>query len=357
MKKQNRLYPVLLGILLMLALTLAACQKQVSEETTGSTPTETTEAPSQTQEAGKTEKKDFFDKVFDTSEDAGRLTVRYLYTSTAFMMNGERVQCGDAVVYKSPEGKIMMVDCGNPAGFDEFDPQLQAMGIEKIDIFVMSHPHADHIGSFLKLAEKYPIGTVYYNGHEYASNTYQNAKAYVLEHNIPFILLKEGDSFKLGESVEVTVYNPEKGQTDDVSASYADANNGSIAMRVVYGDSSFWTAGDIYALAEERLIETYGDAIHCDIVKMNHHGNSTSNGKKFVEGMKPKAAIGLYEVIADKTVALRYSVKGALTFYNCQDGAIRIATNGDGKYDIQTQWIREIDYYGKPSADGHYTLE
>ena len=77
--------------------------------------------------------------VFDTQNDAGCLTVRYLALKETYRANDDKVNVGDCAVYTSPEGLVMMVDCSNPASFPEIDAQLKAMGVEKIDIFVMSH--------------------------------------------------------------------------------------------------------------------------------------------------------------------------------------------------------------------------
>lgn len=110
--------------------------------------------------------------VFDTQR-RGRLTVRYLALKETYRANDDKVNVGDCAVYTSPEGLVMMVDCSNPASFRRSTRSSMAMGVEKIDIFVMSHPHADHIGSFAELADNYPIGQVYMNSHEYNSGTYR----------------------------------------------------------------------------------------------------------------------------------------------------------------------------------------
>lgn len=56
---------------------------------------------------------------------------------------------------------------------------------------------------------------------------------------------------------------------------------------------------------------------------MNHHGKDTSNGKDFVQAMSPKIAVGMFDSVASRTVAMRYIAGGAEVFYNSTDGAIR----------------------------------
>ena len=137
---------------------------------------------------------------------------------------------------------------------------------------------------------------------------------------------------------------------------YLDANDGSIAMRLTYGQSSFWTSGDLYITGEQALTETYGQDIASDVVKMNHHGKDTSNGKDFVQAMSPKIAVGMFDSVASRTVAMRYIAGGAEVFYNSTDGAIRVSTAGDGVYDVQIQKIRDVAVLPDAPSEGHIVI-
>ncbi len=296
--------------------------------------------------------------VLDTSQDSGKLTARYLNTTGSRKTTDDVTYAGDCTVFTSPEGLIMVVDCSNSWNFEEIDVQLQRMGVDAIDIFVMSHPHIDHIGSFVELASKYPIGRVYKNPHEYTSGTYQNSMEKIKALNIPCETLYADDSFMFGDQVSVKVFGPEKGAEENLQAGYMDANDLSLAMRISFKDSSFWTSGDIYITKEIDLVEKYGSELDSDVMKMNHHGYDTSNRNEFIAAVSPKVAVQFHSLITNKIVAMKYSLKHkALTFYTSQDGSISIATIGDGTYEIQTQYIRQItNMYGKPSANGHYSI-
>lgn len=303
------------------------------------------------------ESADYTDQVLDSSNDAGKLTVRYLAMKETCIVNDDKVNVGDCSVYTSPEGKIMMIDCGNPVSFPEIDAYLQAMGVKEIDIFVMSHPHADHIGCFPELAEHYPIHQLYKNEQEYASGSYTQAMAAAEEYDIPVTVLHEGDTFPFGSSVEVTVFGPTEKMEQNITNMVDTTNNGSLALRIAYGDSSFWSAGDTYVPGEQSLVDSYGSAIQSDVIKMNHHGYETSNNKDYIEALSPKVAVSMHESMTSKTVALRHSTRGIETFYTCMDGTVRVSTTGDGTYDVQTQRIRTIMVCGEPAADGHYVIQ
>ncbi len=290
--------------------------------------------------------------VYYTGDDAGKLTVRFLGLRDYV----EDTYPGDCAIYTSPEGLIMMVDCGNQISYEELFPALDAMGITDIDIFVMSHPHADHIGSLAELAKHYNIKKMYKNYVDYKSDLYKGTMQVIEDLGIETEILYEGDSFKFGEFVDVQVFNPPEGQTVEMSSA-PSVNHSSIAMRLTYGESSIWTSADLYIVDEMALVKKYGDQIQSDIVKMNHHGRETSNSKDYINTLQPKIAVATQGELSSLTIMNWYRTSGAVAFHSAIDGTIRISTTGDGHYDIQTQYVRtKKNLYGTPSEDGHYVL-
>jgi len=78
------------------------------------------------------------------------------------------VEGGGGTLFVTPEGKSMLIDAGWADGnrstgakdsSDRFVDTLHSFGITKVDYFVMTHYHADHIGGFSSLFHKMPIGT------------------------------------------------------------------------------------------------------------------------------------------------------------------------------------------------------
>lgn len=345
-----------LAALLLAGSLLVSCGDAGQEEEHAASAPETASSLREEANSDHAEEADYYDLVFDTQQDEGKLTARYLYLRAVFDEGEDAVTTGDSAVYTAPDGALMLVDCGNVYGGQEVTDQLKAMGVEKIDVLVLSHPHADHVGGFATVAENFPIGQVYLNGHDYDSATYQNVKETIEELEIPCQTLAEGDCFSLGQEVEVRVYGPAPGDTEQVAGGYLDANDASIAMRLTYGASSFWTSGDLYVPGEQALVEKYGTDIASDVVKINHHGKDTSNCKDYVQTMSPKIAVGMFDSVGSRTVAMRYVAQGAEVFYNCADGAIRVSTTGDGTYDVQTQKIREVTVLPEGPALGHVVV-
>ncbi len=287
-----------------------------------------------------------------TGDDAGKLTARYIGLKE---FSGDTYP-GDCTIYTSPEGLIMMIDCGNQVSYNELFPILDEMGIKEIDIFVMSHCHVDHIGSFVELARRYPIKKLYKNYVDYTSDAYKGSMEVVNDLGIETEILYEGDSFKFGEFVDVQVFWPYEGQVIDMTDA-GSTNHSSIAMRITYGQSSFWTSGDLYLADEIELCKRYGDQISSDIVKMNHHGRETSNSRDYITVLNPKVAIAEQGALSSLTIMNWYRANGATVFHTAIDGTIRVSTTGDGTYDVQAQYVREQQkLYGTPAEDGHYII-
>ena len=290
--------------------------------------------------------------VYSTSSDKGKLTVRYI----SLRLEDGDTYAGDCAIYTSPEGLVMMIDCGNQVSYRELIPVLDELGISKIDIFVMSHPHIDHIGSFCEIADHCEIGKVYRNYLEYSSATFARSMKKIEEKGIAMEILHEGDSFMFGNDVSVEVFWPYTGQTVNMDNA-SDTNHSSIAMKITYGESTFWTAGDLYTADEVVLAERYGDRMQCDVMKMNHHGKDTSSSKAFISAVKPLVAVSTQSQFSSITVTNTFRASGATVFHTCFDGTVMVSTTGDGHYEVQTQYIREQKkLYGLPSEDGHYSI-
>ena len=67
-------------------------------------------------------------------------------------------------------------------------------------------------------------------------------------------------------------------------------NNTSIVLRVGYGNTSVLLTGDAEQEAERELLG-WGNRLNADVLKVGHHGASTSSGEAFVQAVYPEIAI------------------------------------------------------------------
>ena len=280
---------------------------------------------------------DRYAEVFDVSGDAGALTLRFLWLGP----QTQEDKPGDCMIITSPEGKVMVLDAGHPQAVDYVTQALDAMGVTRIDYLVASHPHIDHIGGFPTLMERYEIGALYTSPLTYEKSSYY--RAYMdaaAAHGIERIVLSEGDSFMFGEQVRVEVFNPpaEIDYPEDYPTGATQfINNQSLALKLTCGESTVMLAGDLYNGGEKAVVERWGEALDCDLLKANHHGAGTSSSSTWRNAVSPKITCITSDTLEDLNIARKYTRDGQQMYHTLMDGCIRVRTAGDGQYDVLTQ--------------------
>ncbi|MCA1558177.1 MAG: MBL fold metallo-hydrolase [Acidobacteria bacterium] len=73
---------------------------------------------------------------------------------------------GDSILIVSPEDKIVLVDAGDVGRGKKALEALKKIGIQRIDYFIATHSHADHVGGAPDVLNAIPIGTIIDTGLE-----------------------------------------------------------------------------------------------------------------------------------------------------------------------------------------------
>lgn len=332
---------------LLLALTIAAGLLAGCDRTPGQEQPETTQAAEETAPTEPAEPASWLDRIYDPVAGAGKFSIYFINATKDYVTDSSVTHAGDSTLLVSPDGKTMLIDLNNQANGPEIVAACQKLGIDTLDYLVFSHPHADHIGSYAVLLRYLKVNQVIMNGHDYsaASSQFAGLMAALEAKQIPVTIVAEGDVFRFGQEVEVTVMNPPRDYVfDDESAA---GNNGSLLLRFVYGQSSYLTGGDLYTSQEKVLVEKYGDALKTDVVKINHHGYNSSSCKEWVAAVDCKIAACEANGVNSEVVEGRYRLSGAQTLYTCLDGTVAVRTTGDGTYEVQVEKEREIILYGE----------
>jgi len=245
---------------------------------------------------------------------------------------------GDATILISPEGKVMLIDCGHPDSAPQVISALKALNITTIDYFIESHPHIDHIGSFPEIANQFTIKQVYRTALTYdTSQYYRNFVQTIETLHIPTTILQEGDFISFGPSITVEIFNPPKTITypkNYPTSATQFINNQSMAMKFTYGLSTVWFSGDLYLAQERVLINTYGERLQADVAKANHHGSDTSNSSRWIKTIQPKIVVAMHDEVGSMTVYNNYKKNGAEFHLTFNDGNVKVVMDDQKHYQV-----------------------
>ena len=193
---------------------------------------------------------------------------------------------GDCELLES-DGEYLLIDAGgdgdhNGAVVDFLDQ----LGVEKLDYVIATHPHADHIQEMDDVINAYEVGTFYLPDVTTTTATFERMLDALDSRSVNVISPQPGDSFTLG-SCTAQVLGPVEIDEDDL-------NSNSIVLRVTCGDTAFLFTGDCTAEEEEDILGWLGSnpsALAADVLKLGHHGSSTSTSAEFLEAVSPTYAV------------------------------------------------------------------
>ncbi len=171
----------------------------------------------------------------------------------------------------------MLIDGGNVDDSSLVASYLLNLGIEKLDCVVATHAHEDHAGALGGILSVFPVETVFVTTLTYSSKCYDDFMHYVDQQDITPTIPQPGDIYRLGDC-KITFLGPVK--------SYADTNDTSLVCRADFGSRSFLFTGDMETTAEADLLSSGAD-LKADVLKLGHHGSSTSTGYVFLREVAP----------------------------------------------------------------------
>lgn len=244
---------------------------------------------------------------------------------------------GDATILISPDNKVMLLDCGHFESAMQVLDALKKLDIDYIDYFVASHPHIDHIGSFVQIAYAVDIGQVYHSSLEYPTSIYQGYIQMIEKKKIPTTILSKGDVLSFGEHISIEIFNPEreiKYPLNYPANSTQFINNQSLAMKFTYGESTAWFSGDLYMAQERALTTKFGDRMHADVAKANHHGGDTSNSLRWIKNLNAKIVVAMHDQLDSMTVYNNYKKYGAEYHLTLNDGNVKVVMDDKKHYEV-----------------------
>ena len=197
----------------------------------------------------------------------------------------------DSILIKQ-DNNYMLIDGGNNEDGDMLVKYLKEQGVEKLDYIIATHPHEDHIGGLDDVLNEFDTDLVLMPDKITTTKTFEDFLLAIKNRqdtknkNGENVTLKKvpklEEKYNLGNASFV-IYAPN-------SSSYDELNNYSIVIKLSFGNNTFLFTGDAEKLSEKEMLDKNYD-LKADVLKIGHHGSSTSTSDEFLEAVSPKYAV------------------------------------------------------------------
>ena len=232
----------------------------------------------------------------------------------------------DAMLITTPGGVRILIDTGTNKGGKALVERFEKEGIDAIDTLIITHYDKDHVGGADKILEEIAVRQVIMPVYNKESKQHTQ-------------FMEALDAAKGVKSFPMAIGSDMKMQSDDgvklsLTAAHKksygkdEENDFSLAVRVQYGDTKFFFAGDAEAPRQKELLEE-GD-VACDVLKVPYHGRMVSMSEKFLAAASPKIAYitdDEEESASDELIGMLEAL-GADVYSSREDGDVTVISDG-----------------------------
>ena len=232
----------------------------------------------------------------------------------------------DAMLITTPSGVRILIDTGTNKGGKALVQRFKKEGIDSINTLIITHYDKDHVGGADKILEEIAVEQVIMP--VYNKESKQHTQFMEALEALPQIA-----TFPMQIGSDMRMQSPDGVEMSLTAAhrkSYGrdEENDFSLAVRLQYGETKFFFAGDAEAPRQKELLEE-GD-VKCDVLKVPYHGRLVTTSEKFLTEASPKIAYitddeeepasgQLIEILEDL---------GAEVFTSREDGTVTVVSDG-----------------------------
>lgn len=236
---------------------------------------------------------------------------------------------GDCVVIQH-RGTVVVYDTGGKT--EHFDagqrltvPGLRALGVEKIDLLVISHPDADHAGGLVAVSRRFRIGKVVvsaqFRGHEEMTKWLTESR---IDPDSVSWLESEGSVSLAGMQLNLTAPPWSPGEPE---------NEASLVMKVKIGPATALLVGDGGLEMEPKLDRTVD--WQAQVLQASHHGSKTGTSSEWLSRVRPRFTViscgrGNFYGHPHAEVVRRIDASGSRLFRTDRDGTVTFLATLNG---------------------------
>jgi len=242
---------------------------------------------------------------------------------------------GDSIFIELDGTKTMLIDAGTNDSGNDIAEYIDKLGYDTIDYLIATHPHADHIGGMVEVFENLEIKSVYMPNAVTDTKTFERFLDVIENENCKVNEARAGMNIFSAGNLKADILSP-------VSEKYKDLNNYSVVVKLTHGDIKYLFMGDSEKEVEKQILK---DDISAHVLKVGHHGSSTSSGEEFVKKVNPEIAIiscgegNDYGHPHEETVEM-FDKLGIKMLRTDEEGSIIVSSDGERiNTDAQTQYL------------------
>jgi len=194
---------------------------------------------------------------------------------------------GDCVLLRCRAGDVL-IDSGPVSERDHVLFLLSELGVESLELAVFTHFDEDHIGGGSAVLSAFPVKEIWI-----PEESSEKDEKNEVERDFLGALEKSGTAVRhVSAGVCVTLGRVTLSVLAPLLLAEAEGNDGSIVVRVECGDARALFMGDAEEATERRLLSHYGSSIlSAELIKVGHHGSSTSSTKAFLGAVDSSYAV------------------------------------------------------------------
>lgn len=189
---------------------------------------------------------------------------------------------GDSTLIQVKD-KNILIDAGPRSSAEDLVKYLKGINIQKLDYVIATHPHEDHIGGMVSIIKNFKIGEFYAPKKTATTKTFENMINELQNKKLKIQVAKAGNEISLTSNSKIEFLAPN-------NSDYEEINDYSAVTRLTYEDNNFIFMGDAEKLSEKEILQK-GSNVKAQVIKLGHHGSSTSSSKEFLDKVTPKYAI------------------------------------------------------------------
>jgi competence protein ComEC len=241
---------------------------------------------------------------------------------------------GDAILIKTLDNNALIDSGGLLYGYGLME-YLGKHNAVKLDYFIITHPHLDHMAGAFFIIPRIAINQIYDNGQELSDgdDIYRWYRKLVRTRG-NYLSLKAGDRLKMGD-VFLEVLWPDKPNITN------SANANSLVIMLEYKDFRCLLAADLNNIGERQLL-LKGLNLKSQILKLGHHGYFDATSKEFLEAVSPRCAIitvdanNIRGAPSEATLNL-LKEKGIKLYRTDKNGHVVVLVDEKGNFRITTE--------------------